>query len=212
MGATSQYAVPAASKNEQPPYKRALLSEWGSVVLFALFAGALMIYPVLRTFSKLEVSYNEGWNVYNAATADHHLPLYGQKYGWTTVNYPVLSFYVVAWLHRIGPSYLIAGRTLSLASLCVSCLLVGLIVWRFTRDYRSALFSSLFCLAIFCVAANVYGLVVHGFLRCHHESNKSARDVTAMDQRTPRRTVRHDADFSGRDRTGQKIVDDQVDP
>ncbi|MGD0215697.1 MAG: hypothetical protein ABSB87_20945 [Terriglobales bacterium] len=156
MGATSQYAVPAASKNEQPPYKRALLSEWGSVVLFALFAGALMIYPVLRTFSKLEVSYNEGWNVYNAATADHHLPLYGQKYGWTTVNYPVLSFYVVAWLHRIGPSYLIAGRTLSLASLCVSCLLVGLIVWRFTRDYRSALFSSLFCLAIFCVAANEY--------------------------------------------------------
>ncbi len=117
MGATNQYAVSAASGHDQPPYKRAPLSEWVILALFALFAGALMIYPVLRAFSKLEVSYNEGWNVYNAVAADHHLPLYGQKYGWTTANYPVLSFYVVAWIHRIGLSYLIAGRTLSLASL-----------------------------------------------------------------------------------------------
>jgi hypothetical protein len=115
-----------------------------------------MIYPVLRAFFRLEVNYNEGWNVYNALTAARHLPLYGEKYGWKTVNYPALSFYVVAWLHRAGLDYLTAGRILSLLSFLASCLLVGLIVWQFCRDRRSALFSALFCSAIFSIAANEY--------------------------------------------------------
>ena len=157
MGTTNQYAVPSASGHDQPQYAlRAPVREWGSLALLALFAGALMVYPVLRAFSMLEVGYNEGWNVYNAVVAAHHLPLYGQKYGWTTVNYPVLWFYIIAWLHRIGLSYLAAGRMLSLVSLLVSCFLVGLVVWQLSRDYRSALFSCLFCSAVFCIAANEY--------------------------------------------------------
>lgn len=131
-------------------------SEWGSLILFALLAAALMVYPILRAFSGVEVSYNEGWNVYNAAAADHHLPLYTQKFGWTTVNYPVLSFYAAAWLHRTGLSYLTAGRILSLVSLPLSCLLVALVVWRFSRDWRAALFSGLFCSSVFCIVANEY--------------------------------------------------------
>jgi len=157
MGATSQYSVLAASSPDQPPYKpRSPLSEWGPLAFLALFAATLLVYPVLRAFAKLEVSYNEGWNAYNAVAADHHLPLYGQKYAWTTVNYPVLSFYIVAWLHRIGLSYLAAGRILSLLSFAVSCFLVGLVVWKLSGDFRSALFSSLFCSAVFCIAANEY--------------------------------------------------------
>ncbi len=131
-------------------------SEWGSLILFALLAAALMVYPILRVFSAVEVSYNEGWNVYNAAAADQGLPLYKQKIGWTTVNYPVLSFYAVAWLHQTGLSYLTAGRILSLVSLPLSCLLVGIVVWRLSHDWRSALFSGLFCSAVFCIAANDY--------------------------------------------------------
>jgi hypothetical protein len=157
MGTTNQYAVPSASGHDQAQYAlRAPVCEWGSLALLGLLAGALMVYPVVRAFSRLEVGYNEGWNVYNAAAADHHLPLYSQKYGWTTINYPALWFYVVAGLHRIGLSYLAAGRILSLVSFPVSCLLVGLVVWRLIRDYRSALFSSLFCSAVFCIAANDY--------------------------------------------------------
>lgn len=157
MGATSPYAVPAASGPDQPPSTpRAPVSEWVPLALMALLAAALLVYPVRRAFANLEVSYNEGWNVYNAVAADHHVPLYGQKYAWTTVNYPVLSFYVIAWLHRIGLTYLIAGRMLSLLSLFVSCLLVGMVVWKLTRDYRSALFSAFFCSAVFCIAANEY--------------------------------------------------------
>jgi hypothetical protein len=157
MEAAQKAAAPIASGHDQPT--NAVidpLCEWGSVVLFALLAGALLVYPVLRAFSMVEVGFNEGWNVYNAAAADHHLYLYGQKFGWTTVNYPALWFYIVAWLHRIGLSYLAAGRILSLISLPISCLLVGLVVWRLSSDYRSALFSSFFCSAIFCIAANDY--------------------------------------------------------
>ena len=156
MGATSQYAVPAASSPDQLYKPRSPLSEWGTLALLVLFAAALLVYPVLRASAKLEIGYNEGWNVYNAVAADHHLPLYGQKYAWTTVNYPVLSFYVVAWLHRIGPSYLAAGRILSLVSFAISCFLVGLVVWKLSGDFRSALFSSFFCSAVFCIAASEY--------------------------------------------------------
>jgi hypothetical protein len=136
----------------QPPW----IYEWGPLALLAALAVALTLYPVLRAFFRLEVNYNEGWNVYNAVAADRHLPLYGEKYGWRTVNYPALSFYVVAWLHRAGLAYLTAGRILSLLSFLASCILVGLITWRFCRDYRSALFSAFFCCAIFCIAANEY--------------------------------------------------------
>jgi hypothetical protein len=155
---TNQHAAPPASGRDQSPCRpRTPVYEWGSLVLLTLLAGALLVYPVLRAFSGVQVgNYNEGWNVYNAVTADHHLPLYGHKYGWTTVNYPALSFYVVAGLHRTGLSYLAAGRMLALISLPVSCLLVGLVVWQLNRDYRSALFSALFCSAVFCIAANEY--------------------------------------------------------
>jgi hypothetical protein len=130
--------------------------ERAALIVVALLAVAVLIYPVFRAFSLAQISYNEGWNVYNSVAADHHLPLYGQKIGWTTVNYPALSFYVVAGLHRFGLTYLLAGRMLSLISLLFSCLLVGLLVWRFCRDFRAALFAALFCLMIFDFVANEY--------------------------------------------------------
>jgi hypothetical protein len=149
--------APAAGSQDSPRYlQRPWIYQWGPLALLAAVAVALTIYPVLRAFFRLEVNYNEGWNVYNAVAADRHLPLYGERYGWRTVNYPALSFYVVAWLHRAGLVYLTAGRILSLLSFLASCILVALIAWRFCRDYRSALFSAFFCCAIFCVAANEY--------------------------------------------------------
>lgn len=130
--------------------------EWSAVALFGLLAAALIVYPVLRAFSMVQVFYNEGWNVYNAVAAAHHLRLYPHGYRWTTVNYPALSFYVVAWLHRTGLGYLAAGRLIALISFPVCCLLVGLTVWRLNHDYRAALFSSFFCMALFCIAGNQY--------------------------------------------------------
>src|ERR1700678_1809441 len=91
MEAAQKAAAPVASGHDQPT--NAVidpLCEWGPVALFGLFAGALLVYPVLRPFTMVEVVCNEGWNVYYAAAADHHLSLNGQKFGWTPVNYPAL--------------------------------------------------------------------------------------------------------------------------
>jgi hypothetical protein len=100
-----------------------------------------------------EVNYNEGWNVYNAQNVARHVPLYPRQYGWTTVNYPALSFHVVAYLSRFTHSYLLTGRLLSLVSLLASCAFVGLVIKNRTRDTAAAFFGAFFCLALFCMEA-----------------------------------------------------------
>ncbi len=130
--------------------------EWLPVGVVGLGALLSAIYPVVRMFYNIPINYNEGWNVYTASEVTRHIPLYTPQYSWTTVNYPALSFYVVSWLHRLGFGYLLTGRVLSLVSLLASCVLVGLVVWRLSGDYRSATFASFFCLAVFCNAATGY--------------------------------------------------------
>jgi hypothetical protein len=74
--------------------------------------------------------------------------------GWTLVNYPMLSFVLVAKLHRWTRDYLVTASALSLLSLCSCCLLVGFIVRRLVSTWRPALLAAFFCLAIFAVAAD----------------------------------------------------------
>jgi hypothetical protein len=112
------------------------------------------IVPFARSFYRVEWNYNEGWNVYNAATVAAHGQLYPKKTGWTTVNYPMLSFVLVAKLHRWTRDYLFTASALSLLSLCFCCLLVGAIVRRLVSTWRPALLAAFFCLAIFAVAAD----------------------------------------------------------
>jgi hypothetical protein len=127
-----------------------------SVGVVALVGLVSAVFPILRMFFKLSIEYNEGWNVYNAARITHHVALYGQQYSLTQVIYPPLSFFVVAWLHYLGFDYLMAGRTLSLASLLACCVLVGLVAWRLTHNRRAAMFASFFCLTVFCNVAPKY--------------------------------------------------------
>ena len=131
-------------------------NEWLSVGVVALSGLLSVVVPVFRMFFKVPLNYNEGWNVYNAARITDHIALYGQQYGWTPVIYPPLSFFVIAWLHRLGFDYLMAGRILSLASLLACCVLVGLVVLRLSRNRRAAIFASFFCLTVFCSAAQQY--------------------------------------------------------
>jgi hypothetical protein len=125
----------------------------GFVILLAL---TMLIYPTARAFYHFEVNYNEGWNLYNTETVAHHIPTYGAKYNWTTVNYPLLSYYVVHALSRLTHDDLLTGRLLSLFSMGLSCVLVGLIVKRLTGNLASALFGGFFCLALFCTIAPSY--------------------------------------------------------
>jgi hypothetical protein len=113
-------------------------------------------YPFARAFMLTENNYNEGWNVYNAQRVAAHQPLYPSAYGWTSVNYPALSFHLVAALGRFTSDYLFTARILSLASLCLSGVFVGLIVWHTTRSKLAAWFSGMYLVAIFCANARGY--------------------------------------------------------
>lgn len=130
--------------------------EWLAVGAAGLVALASIIYPVVRMFYNLQIDSNEGWNVYSAFNVTHHIPLYGQRYSLTAVNYPALSFHFISWLHRLGFGYLMTGRALSLLSLLASALFVGLIVWRLSGNRRAAAFASFFCIAVFSNAATSY--------------------------------------------------------
>jgi hypothetical protein len=128
----------------------------GNWILACCIAFALLtaIVPFARAFYRVEVSCNEGWDVYNAALVASHGQLYPGKSGWKFVNYPMLSFVLVAQLHRWTHDYLFTGRTLSLLSLLGCCLLVAAIVRKLTSRWRPAVLAGFFCLALFCVAAD----------------------------------------------------------
>ncbi len=135
----------------RPPLAAA--SNW---VLACCFGFALLtaIVPFARAFYRVEVNYNEGWNVYNAALETAHRQLYPQPVGWTTVNYPMLFYVLLARLHQWTHDYLFTARVLSLVSLCGCCVLVGSIVYRLSSAWRPALLAGFFCLALFSVAAD----------------------------------------------------------
>lgn len=113
-------------------------------------------YPFSRACLLTQITYNEGWNVYNAQLVAEHQPLYTSVYGWTSVNYPALSFHIAAVLGRFTSDYLYTARILSLASLCLSGVLAGMIVWHTTRVKLVAWLSGLFLVAIFCANGKGY--------------------------------------------------------
>lgn len=136
--------------------KYTLTSESGNRVLACCFAFALLtaIVPFARAFYRVEVNYDEGWNVYNAATEAAHGQLYPQRTGWTTVNYPMLWYVVLAQLHHWTHDFLFTARVLSLLSLLVCCVLVTCIVRMLGCAWRPAMLAGFFCLAMFSVAAD----------------------------------------------------------
>lgn len=114
------------------------------------------IVPFFRAFFPMQLEYNEGWNVNNAAIVAHHHLLYPVRYGWTTVNYPMLSFSLVAALHRFTGDYLFTARTLSLLGLLASCLIIVAIVRHLGASKAASVLAGLLCFAIFCADANMY--------------------------------------------------------
>ena len=126
-------------------------------ILFTLIAA---IYPFARAAFRVEVDYNEGWNIYNAARVAHHQFIYPVAYGWQTVNYPMLSFAVMAALHHFTNDYLFTARVVSLLSLLGCCVLVGLIVYCLAGTHKPAMtaafLAGLLCLAVFCTNADPY--------------------------------------------------------
>jgi hypothetical protein len=130
------------------------------LVACIVFTLLTAIYPFARAAFRVEVDYNEGWNIYNAARVAHHQFLYPVAYGWQTVNYPMLSFALMAGLHHFTGDYLYTARILSLLSLLGCCTLVGLIVCHLAGPHKSArtaaILAAFLCLATFCTNADPY--------------------------------------------------------
>jgi hypothetical protein len=114
------------------------------------------VVPVTDAFRMRELTLNEGWNVGNSQKVTDHLPLYPGTPDWTPVNYPALSFHLAAALQKLTGDYLFTARFLSLASLCLSGVLVGLIVFQTGQSRIAAWLSGLFLVALFCADARSY--------------------------------------------------------
>lgn len=125
-----------------------------------VFSLVWAVYPFARAAFRVEVDYNEGWNVYNAARVANHQQLYPVAYGWQSVNYPMLSFAMMAGLHHLTHDYLFTARALSLLSLLGCCILVTLIVRQIagtdSAGRRAALLAGFLCLVTFCTDADKY--------------------------------------------------------
>lgn len=126
------------------------------VAVAAAIALFTAIVPVARTFSRVEVDYNEGWNVYNATIVANHHMLYPVDYAWTSVNYPMASFWLLAQLHRFTHDYLFTARIVSILSLILCCVIITAIIRVFQGSWRAANLAGLFCLAVFCAHATQY--------------------------------------------------------
>lgn len=124
-----------------------------ATTLFALFTA---VVPFLRAFYAMEINYNEGWNVYNASALAHGISLYPARTGWTTVNYPAFSFFLIRELSRITHDFLYTGRVLSLLSLLICSVFVAAIVKRISGDSWAGTAAGLFCVALFCARAPGY--------------------------------------------------------
>ena len=111
-------------------------------------------FPLFRATLRMEIKYNEGWNAYNAEAFAHHFLLYPARFGWTMVNYPILSFFTLAHLGQITHEYVFTGRALSLLGLVLCSAFAGIIVARLTASSRSGLLAGCFCLAVFCAGAD----------------------------------------------------------
>jgi hypothetical protein len=105
---TQSASNPSVGKVGSPIHRHTVLASHSTKIreelvlwISALFAVTTTVCPVVRSFYHFEINYVEGWNVYNALKVAQHVPLYGAKYAWTTVNYPALSFYVIAYISHI---------------------------------------------------------------------------------------------------------------
>ncbi len=140
--------------SEQPSERRE--RGWTSTAICVAMAGLMVLFPCIRAGYRCEVDYNEGWNVYNAALVANHQWLYPVKYGWMSVNYPMLWFVILAQLHRVTHDYLFTARTLSLVGLLGCCVFVGLILRKLGTSLQAAWLGGAVCLALFVTEADQY--------------------------------------------------------
>jgi len=116
---------------------------WFAIAVLALVALLVTWMPVMRMSRHIEINLNEGWNAYRARMADHGIPLYGSPPGFTSTNYPPLSFHLVGFAGRLTGDYVRAGRQISLISLAVLATLIAVFVRHITDRWHPGIYAAL---------------------------------------------------------------------
>jgi len=150
-------AKPLNQPNPSPnhPNQKSHQSLWLTLACI-LLALATTIFPIARSFLPIEVGYNEGWNINNASLVTHHAHLYAAPPAWTTVNYPMLSFALMAALHTLTHDYLYTGRIVSILSLFACAALIAAIAHRLGVSRVLAILAAFYTAALFCTDADAY--------------------------------------------------------
>jgi hypothetical protein len=117
------------------------------IALTLLFALA----PIERACFRQSLNYNEGWNIYNAIKISEHQQLYPARFGWTTNNYPMLSFVLMSELHKLTGDYLFTGRAVAQISTILLCFFVYLFLKELDATKRASTLAALFCFSLFAV-------------------------------------------------------------
>src|ERR1700748_3688469 len=113
------------------------------IVLLALLALYLLVWPVWRARFPIEIAENEGWNAYNADAAMGARALYPSPDMLIVNNYPPLSFYVLGWLGKIFGASLYVGRVVSLLSVLGLAALIARVVRQLGGAGASAAIAAL---------------------------------------------------------------------
>lgn len=114
------------------------------------------LVPIGHMGMLIELSYNEGWNVFNAQRVVEHQPLYPAAASWTANNYPAFSFWILGELHSLTHDYLFTARTVSLLSLLLVSMMLGWIAHFLGTSKFAAVLTSLFCMGSFCALCSSY--------------------------------------------------------
>ena len=139
------------------------------ISLLAFITFSLNLRYIISIPFKFSRNYNEGWNAFHASNALGHRALYPALDALTSNNYPPLSFYLIGGLGTVLGDNIIAGRIISLISLLIVSICIGIFVYWDGKSHIPALFSSLVFLAFMgCsyqeyIGVNDPQLLGHGF-------------------------------------------------
>lgn len=114
-----------------------------ALVMLATVAVAAVWFPVLLSFSHLEINTNEGWNAYRQKMAADGVPLYGSAPQFTVTNYPPLSFHFIGLLGKLNGDVVQAGRMVSLVSILLIALLIAAMVRRLAGKWQAGAYAAL---------------------------------------------------------------------
>jgi len=131
---------------------------WLVCLAMALLVATLLAHPLQRINTQLSPDYNEGWNAVFTERWEHGELLYPEAGTLLFNNYPPLSFVFTATVARLfgQADAIVAGRWISLCSLLVTALCIGLITFRSTRRSAAGVFSSLLFLTVMLYTAEDY--------------------------------------------------------